>query len=253
MENTHLEILEEDNVVSSNNQGHPNKHDIPTSGRCENVIMSSGDVNEPLLKAYENLKREKEDILLSLKSSQDNVKSLVAQLEEERQISDDARERLTLLEKAYSDKKELKEEELKHTLSIIVQEKNELSAGYKECQEQLRKNEHHLLDTAKQLNESRLAFDEYKLSRKAEIAELQSRVENLSSQLERANEESRSMKMKLIDLNDEYLDLSNRHTKSEKDLVEKDTLIKDLNLQLELSNVNLQQVIVLPQYYPHPL
>ena len=163
------------------------------------------EVNEPLLKEYENLKKEKEDILLSLKSSQDNVRNLVVQLEEERKFSDETRERLTLLEKAYSDRKESKEEELKHTLSIIVQEKNELSVAHKEYQEQLKKSEHDLLDTTKQLDASRQAFEEYKLSRETEITGLQSKVEILSSELEKAKQELRDLNMKLADLNDEFV------------------------------------------------
>lgn len=179
--------------------------------------------------------------MLSLKSSQDNVRSLTDQLEEERRVSDDARERLTLLEKAYSGR-DSKEEELKHTVSIIVQEKNELSIALKESQEQLKKRESDLAATTKSLEESRLVLKEYTTSRKTEASELNTKADSLSLELDKTKEQLIATQSKLSDLNDEFGVLSNRNSKTEKELIEKESQIKELTLQLELANLNLQQV-----------
>ena len=195
-----------------------------SNNKLEEGLKETISDKEELLLSNQNLHRELED---KFRSSQE----LSSLCEETQELNRKLKEELqgNLISRKEAEKiAENRESELKRTIAILIEEKNDLIGAAQQFK-----------DTIEHLNN--------------ELKGKQGSVETLNSQLmnsESLAEENKFLKQELVSKNELYNDVCDEHTELKircenqmKSLHEKEDLNKQLNAELELVKLNMQQVI----------
>jgi len=194
-----------------------------SNNKLEEGLKETISDKEELLLSNQNLHRELED---KFRSSQE----LSSLCEETQELNRKLKEELqgNLISRKEAEKiAENRESELKRTIAILIEEKNDLIGAAQQFK-----------DTIEHLNN--------------ELKGKQGSVETLNSQLmnsESLAEENKFLKQELVSKNELYNDVCDEHTELKircenqmKSLHEKEDLNKQLNAELELVKLNMQQL-----------
>ena len=194
-----------------------------------------------LLHMIETLTREKSEMASSLNQSQELVQHLQHQLDEEKRAAEIEREKLSaLLQQAQSSNQE--ETSTKSTISILIEEKNDLAASYSQCQTILNKTEEELAELRLDHNTLQAKFALSEQCRVDDVARLETSYNLVAEELAALKLELASKNREYSDLNEEFQELQMRQNHQTAELNQKETTVKELTSQIELLNLNMEQV-----------
>lgn len=201
-----------------------------------------------MLNTIETLIKEKNDLLSSHNNSRDLIVELELKLDQERKLVEVEKENSAHLQQILSDQNKqcsVREDELKNTVSILIEEKNELAVGFTLSQEKLKKSEEEKVSLKNELEDTKASLSSLQCSNTEEFNGLQSKIASLTNELYSANQELNLKNQLYIEANEELKQIQTSSTNQATELNQKDAIIKELNLQLELLTVNMQQVKLL--------
>lgn len=194
-----------------------------------------------LLQIIETLTREKNDISSSLKYSKDFIGELQLQLDEERNLLIEEKEKSRESLKVIS-AQTLREEELKNTISILIEEKNELAVSFSKSEEAVKNLEEDNIYKKKELEATKSSFLQLQASTTEETAKMESNLVALTKQIESVSQELCLKNQLYSEISEELKQFQMHHNNQAAEINQRDSIIKELNLQVELLNVNMQQV-----------
>ncbi|XP_057371016.1 putative leucine-rich repeat-containing protein DDB_G0290503 [Daphnia carinata] len=197
--------------------------------------------NIELQQVIETLSKEKNDILLSYMQSKDLVEELQLKLNQERVLLQEEKAKSTQALETISTQS-LHEEELKNTVSILIEEKNELVLANVRSEEKIKKLEDVKVDNEKELEVVKMSLSLLQSSAAKETAELQSYLSTLTKDHERVSQELNLKDQLYNEVNEELKELQMRQNNQAAELNRRENIINELNLQIELLNVNMQQL-----------
>jgi len=175
--------------------------------------------------------------------AQETIVQLQCQLDEERKAHEAERSRSTSLEIALSNyQNNSKEEELKNTVTVLIEEKNDLISSYNSCEEALHKSQEESLQLSMEHSTLQAKYALLEQCRIDEVAKLEADNSRLSQELTLVKEESKIESQFNADLKEEFEQLKIRHANQTTELNQRDAAIKELTSQIELLNLNMQQV-----------
>ncbi|KZS21536.1 Uncharacterized protein APZ42_011463 [Daphnia magna] len=194
-----------------------------------------------LQQVIETLSKEKNDILLSYMKSKDLVEQLQLKLNQERQLLKEEKEKSTQVFETISTQS-VHEEELKNTVSILIEEKNELVVANAQNEGKIKKLEELKIGHEKELEATKISLSLLQSSATEETAKLQSNLSKLTKDLETVSQELNLKDQLYNEVNEELKELQMRQNNQAAELNRRENIINELNLQIELLNVNMQQL-----------
>lgn len=194
-----------------------------------------------LLQIIETLTREKNDISSSLKYSKDFIGELQLQLDEERNLLTEEKEKSKETLQVIS-AQTIREEELKNTVSILIEEKNELAVRFSQSKEAVKKLEEENMFQKKELDATKSSFLQLQASTTEETGKMESNLVASTNQLESISQELCLKNQLYSEVSEELKQFQMHHNNQAAEINQRDSIIKELNLQVELLNVNMQQV-----------
>ena len=195
-----------------------------------------------LLQVIEILNKEKNDLISSNIKSRDFIGELQLKLEEDKHLLEKEKEKTNQLEKAMLDQKSFREEELKKTVSILIEEKNELTVNYAQSQEKVKLLEEEKTFHMKELEDVKASLTLLQSSNAEETSQQVTKQLALTKELNSTTQDLNLKNQQCIDLSEELKEFQMLHNSQTAELNQRETIIKELNLQIELLNVNMQQV-----------
>ena len=195
-----------------------------------------------MLQVIEILNKEKNDLISSNIKSRDFIGELQLKLEEDKHLLEKEKEKTNQLEKAMLDQKSFREEELKKTVSILIEEKNELTVNYAQSQEKVKLLEEEKTFHMKELEDVKASLTLLQSSYAEETSQLVTKQLALTKELNSTTQDLNLKNQQCIDLSEELKEFQMLHNSQTAELNQRETIIKELNLQIELLNVNMQQV-----------
>ena len=195
-----------------------------------------------MLQVIEILNKEKNDLISSNIKSRDFIGELQLKLEEDKHLLEKEKEKTNQLEKAMLDKKSFREEELKKTVSILIEEKNELTVNYAQSQEKVKLLEEEKTFHMKELEDVKASLTLLQSSNAEETSQQVTKQLALTKELNSTTQDLNLKNQQCIDLSEELKEFQMLHNSQTAELNQRETIIKELNLQIELLNVNMQQV-----------
>ena len=195
-----------------------------------------------MLQVIENLNKEKNDLISSNIKSRDFIGELQLKLEEDKHLLEKEKEKTNQLEKAMLDQKSFREEELKKTVSILIEEKNELTVNYAQSQEKVKLLEEEKTFHMKELEDVKASLTLLQSSNAEETSQQVTKQLALTKELNSTTQDLNLKNQQCIDLSEELKEFQMLHNSQTAELNQRETIIKELNLQIELLNVNMQQV-----------
>ena len=195
-----------------------------------------------MLQVIEILNKEKNDLISSNIKSRDFIGELQLKLEEDKHLLEKEKEKTNQLEKAMLDQKSFREEELKKTVSILIEEKNELTVNYAQSQEKVKLLEEEKTFHMKELEDVKASLTLLQSSNAEETSQLVTKQLALTKELNSTTQDLNLKNQQCIDLSEELKEFQMLHNSQTAELNQRETIIKELNLQIELLNVNMQQV-----------
>ena len=193
------------------------------------------------LQMIETLTREKNDLISSLKYSKDFIGELQLQLDQEKILLAEEKRKSTESLKVISTQS-LREDELKNTVSILIEEKNELAVGFSKNEETVKKLEEENSYQKKELDATKASLFLLQTSTGEETAKMETNLAELTKQLESVSQELCLKNQLYGEVSEELKQFQIHQNNQAAELNQRDTIIKELNLQVELLNVNMQQV-----------
>ena len=194
-----------------------------------------------LLQMIETLTREKNDLISSLNYSKDFIGELQLQLHQEKILLAEEKRKSTESLKVISTQS-LREDELKNTVSILIEEKNELAVGFSKNEETVKKLEEENSYQKKELDATKASLFLLQTSTGEETAKMETNLAELTKQLESVSQELCLKNQLYGEVSEELKQFQIHQNNQAAELNQRDTIIKELNLQVELLNVNMQQV-----------
>ena len=194
-----------------------------------------------LLQMIETLTREKNDLISSLNYSKDFIGELQLQLDQEKILLAEEKRKSTESLKVISTQS-LREDELKNTVSILIEEKNELAVGFSKNEETVKKLEEENSYQKKELDATKASLFLLQTSTGEETAKMETNLAELTKQLESVSQELCLKNQLYGEVSEELKQFQIHQNNQAAELNQRDTIIKELNLQVELLNVNMQQV-----------
>ena len=230
------------------------QHVSNNSTACEIQVTSNPLGQEAeLLHTIEILIGEKNGLLASNSESQKAIEELqLIKADYEKQSLANETEKALLLQQLhwFTNQKDLQDTELKNTVSILIEEKNDLAAAHNQCQSVLKKMEEDSIQLKKNFESLQ---ENYNLLQSAKTNEdAKSELDNSSALIDELGLLKEELKLKIqlhSDLNEEHEELHIRHSKQTTDLHYKESMIKDLNSRIEMLNLNLEQVKLLHFFF----
>ena len=195
-----------------------------------------------MLQVIEILNKEKNDLISSNIKSRDFIGELQLKLEEDKHLLEKEKEKTNQLEKAMLDQKSFREEELKKTVSILIEEKNELTVNYAQSQEKVKLLEEEKTFHMKELEDVKASLTLLQSSNAEETSQQVTKQLALTKELNSTTQDLNLKNQQCIDLSEELKEFQMLHNSQTAELNQRETIIKELNLQIELLNVNMQQV-----------
>lgn len=194
-----------------------------------------------LQQVIESLSKEKNDILSSYMKSKDLAEELQLRLDQERLLLKEEKEKSAQTLKTIS-VRSLHEEELKNTVAILIEEKNELAVASAQNEEKVKKLEEFKIDQKKELEDTKATLSLLQSSTTEENAKLQSCLSSLTNDLQLVSEKLKLKDQLYNEVNVELKEFQMRHSNQAAELSRREDIINELNLQMELLSVNMQQV-----------
>lgn len=198
--------------------------ELQSSSQVTTEFVPQSSEND-VMKQIEKLKQENEELLSSYEQSQ----------ELNRKLQDEIREKMNDAEK------ETREIELERTISILIEEKNDLIGA----NQQFKGFVENLKEELKEKEES-VSMMKVKLANSDMST---ANVMVLKAELSTLAEERNTLKQELENRNHLYDDVCEEHTELKirfenqmKMLNQKENTVKELSSELELLNLNMQQV-----------
>lgn len=204
------------------------------------------------LQMIETLTREKNDLISSLKYSKDFIGELQLQLDQEKILLAEEKRKSTESLKVISTQS-LREDELKNTVSILIEEKNELAVGFSKNEETVKKLEEENSYQKKELDATKASLFLLQTSTAEETAKMETNLAELTKQLESVSQELCLKNQLYGEVSEELKQFQIHQNNQAAELNQRDAIIKELNLQVELLNVNMQQVknIIIPNFFKY--
>ena len=189
------------------------------------------------MQTINTLTAEKNDLVTSNNESQKVIQELlVIKLDYEKKAADKESEKALLIQQLMQ-----ADTKLKNTVSILIEEKNDLAAAHSHCQTvlktmeedsiQLKKDFKSVQENLNSLQSAHQKNEDAKPDHSALIDELRSLQEEMKIQNQLHS-----------DLNEEFKELQIRHSNQLAELQLKDSVIKYSKSQIEMLSLNLEQV-----------
>lgn len=200
------------------------------------------------IQIIEALTKDKNDLISSNLSYKDLIAGLEFKLEEERKLVKQGKENMIQLQQDILDKKCLREDELKNTISILIEEKNELTSSFTQSQQKLKQLDEEKLHLKAELEKTQASLLFLQSSTVEQTEQLESKLATLSNELCSVSQELTSKNQLHGEINEELEQCKIYNNNQLAELNKKDVTIKELKLQIELLTVNMQQVNYLKNF-----
>ncbi len=230
--------------VPVNNFSSEQEEEVKTRRDSQHEEKNSLDRNREMefTQIIDTLTKEKNDLISSYLNSRELIEELQLKLDEEKKLVEKEKEKSVQLEKAILDQKCSREEELKNTVSILIEEKNELAVGHAQSQEMVKTLEEKMALQKKELEDTLASFTMFQSSNTGEITQLESKLTALTKEFNSITQDLNLRNQLCTDLGEELKELQMLNSNQTAELNQREAVIKELNLQIELLNVNMQQV-----------
>lgn len=162
-------------------------------------------------------------------------------LKEERDLYENEKQKSCQLQQT-TDQNSSIEHELRNTISILIEEKNELASSYINSKEKLEVLEVENNQQKQELDDILKTLTSLQSSSTEKCTQLESRLTELAMEFDLAKQELSEKNTLYLELTDELKEANMHNINQAAELSQKEVIIKELNLQIELLNVNMQQV-----------